>query len=58
MQLLLDQIDVLINTTHQGRREEREDENLENKDESWGFLHELGGPIVGLKTFQKKLIHM
>ena len=41
-----------------GRREGREQENLENKDEFWGFLLELGGPIVGLTTFQKKLIHM
>ena len=41
-----------------GRREQREQENLENKDEFWEFLHELGGPIVGLTTFQKKLIHM
>ena len=41
-----------------GRREQREQENLENKDEFWEFLHELGGPIVGLTTIQKKLIHM
>ena len=43
----------------EGRKEGRKrGQNLENKDEFWGFLHELGGPIVGLKTFQKKLIHM
>ena len=33
----------------------KEQENLENKDEFWGFLHKLGGPIMGLTTFQKHL---
>ena len=36
-----------------GRREEREDENLENKDEFWGFCMNLVAPSWDLQPFKK-----